>query len=92
MKVNDDGRTTDGRRTTDDGQRMITIVHLSLRLRCTKKGVKSVAYPVAVGQKVTKNLPVSFYSPTSGFKLLRTVRAYAYIICFLLTGAIPKAS
>ena len=30
-KVNDDGRTT------DDGQRMITIVHLSLRLRCTKK-------------------------------------------------------
>ena len=34
VKVND-GRT-DGRRTTDDGQRMITIVHLSLRLRCTK--------------------------------------------------------
>ena len=35
----DDGRTdrqTD-RRTTDDGQRVITIVHLSLRLRCTKK-------------------------------------------------------
>ena len=28
-------RTDDGR--TDDGQRMITIVHLSLRLRCTKK-------------------------------------------------------
>ena len=28
--------TTDGQ-TTDDGQRMITIVHLSLRLRCTKK-------------------------------------------------------
>ena len=28
--------TTDGR-TTDDGQHMITIVHLSLRLRCTKK-------------------------------------------------------
>ena len=28
--------TTDGRQT-DDGQRMITIVHLSLRLRCTKK-------------------------------------------------------
>ena len=27
--------TTDGR-TTDDGQHMITIVHLSLRLRCTK--------------------------------------------------------
>ena len=31
--------TTDGR-TTDDGQRMITIVHLSLRLRCTKKKEK----------------------------------------------------
>ena len=30
--------TTDGR--TDDGQRMITIVHLSLRLRCTKKPQK----------------------------------------------------
>ena len=29
-KVKDDGRRT------DDGQRMITIVHLSLRLRCTK--------------------------------------------------------
>ena len=28
-------RTTDGR--TDDGQRVITIVHLSLRLKCTKK-------------------------------------------------------
>ena len=39
VKVNDrqtDGWRTDGR-TTDDGQRMITIVHLSLRLRCTKK-------------------------------------------------------
>ena len=31
--MTDDGRT-DGR--TDDGQRVITIVHLSLRLRCTK--------------------------------------------------------
>ena len=29
--------TTDDGRQTDDGQRMITIVHLSLRLRCTKK-------------------------------------------------------
>ena len=29
----DDGRTD---RQTDDGQRVITIVHLSLRLRCTK--------------------------------------------------------
>ena len=25
------------------------------------------AYPAAVSQKVAKNLPVSFYSPTSGF-------------------------
>ena len=35
--------TTDGQddgRRTDDGQRMITIVHLSLRLRCTKKESK----------------------------------------------------
>ena len=32
-KVKDDRRRT---QTTDDGQRMITIVHLSLRLRCTK--------------------------------------------------------
>ena len=30
-------KVNDGRRTTDDGQRVITIVHLSLRLRCTKK-------------------------------------------------------
>ena len=36
--------TTDGPRTTDDGQRMITIVHLSLRLRCTNKS--TVAYKV----------------------------------------------
>ena len=35
--------TTDGRtdgRTTDDGQRKITKVHLSLRLRCTKNSLK----------------------------------------------------
>ena len=32
-----DRRTTDGRRTMDKGQRVITIVHLSLRLRCTNK-------------------------------------------------------
>ena len=36
-KLTTDGRTDDGR-TTDDGQHMITIVHLSrIRLRCTKK-------------------------------------------------------
>ena len=28
--------------------------------------VNGDAYPVAIGQKVTKNLPVSFYSPTTG--------------------------
>ena len=32
----DDRRTTDGR-TTEDRQRIIPIVHLSLRLRCTEK-------------------------------------------------------
>ena len=32
--VNSERRTTDKR--TDDGQRVITMVHLSLRLRCTK--------------------------------------------------------
>ena len=31
-------------------------------------GVNGDACPVAVSQKVTKYLPVSFYSPTSGFK------------------------
>ena len=34
----------------------------------TQKGVKSDAYPVAVSQKVTKNLLFFFYSPTPGFK------------------------
>ena len=33
-------------------------------------GVNGVAYPVAVSQKVVKILPVSFYSPTSGFKAI----------------------
>ena len=32
-----------------------------------QKRVKSDAYPVAICQKVTNNLPVSFYSPTPGF-------------------------
>ena len=32
-------------------------------------GVIGTAYPAAVSQKVAKNLPVSFYSPTSGFNL-----------------------
>ena len=31
-------------------------------------GVNGDEYPVAVSQKVTKNLPVSFYSPMPGFK------------------------
>ena len=48
-KVND-ARTDDGQtdgRTTDNGQRVITIVYLSLRLRCTKKARKSlpIFYP-----------------------------------------------
>ena len=42
-------------------------------------GVNGAAYPAAVSQKVAKNLPVSFYSPTSGFKLYMTVhRSWAY--------------
>ena len=40
-------------------------------------GVNGEAYPVAISQKVTKNLPVSFYSPMPGFKtLLRPVLSY----------------
>ena len=35
-------------------------------------GVKGDAYPVAITQKVTKNLPVSIYSPMPGFKLNHT--------------------
>ena len=35
-----------------------------------QKGVNSDVYPVAISQKVTKNLPVFFYSPTSGFKYI----------------------
>ena len=35
-------------------------------------GVNGDAYPVAISPKVTKNLPVSFYSPTSGFKMVYT--------------------
>ena len=31
-------------------------------------GVNGDAYPAAVSQKVTKNLPASFYSPMPGFK------------------------
>ena len=41
------------------------------RLGCVisiKIGVPGDAYPVAISQKVTKSLPVSFYSPTQGFK------------------------
>ena len=43
------------------------------RLGCVisiQKGVNCGAYPVAFSQKVTKNLPVPFYSPTQGFKTL----------------------
>ena len=40
------------------------------RLGCVisiQKGVNCDAYPVSFSQKVTKNLPVSFYIPTPGF-------------------------
>ena len=43
------------------------------RLGCVvsiQKCVKSDVYPVAISQKVTKNLPVSFYSPMPEFKLI----------------------
>ena len=43
------------------------------RLGCPiskQKGVNGDAYPVAISQKVTKNLPVSFYSPAPGFKMI----------------------
>ena len=38
-----------------------------------QKGVNGDAYSVAISQKVTKNLPVSFYSPTPGFKVHFTI-------------------
>ena len=53
-KVYDDGRTT------DDGQRMITIVHLSLRLRCTNKKVK-IAYVKHTFRFVAHNVPSSIF-------------------------------
>ena len=49
----------------------------SERLGCIisiQKGVNDNAYPVTVSQKVTKILPVSFYSPTPGFKWKRFIR------------------
>ena len=51
------------------------------RLGCViaiQKGVKSNAYPVSINQKVTKNLPVSFYSHTLGFNI--RVIYYFYIV------------
>ena len=33
-----------------------------------QKGVRGDAYPVSISQKVTKNLPIFFYSPSPGFK------------------------
>ena len=42
-------------------------------------GVNGDAYPVAISPKVTKNLPVSFYSPTSGFKDVIMVPPKRYI-------------
>ena len=38
------------------------------KLRMRPIGVNGDAYPVAISPKVTTNLPVSFYIPTSGFK------------------------
>ena len=36
--------------TTDDGQHMITIVHLSLRLRCTKNATNNFDYTTTAGR------------------------------------------
>ena len=47
------------------------------RLGCIipiEKGVKGDAYPVAISQKVMKNLPVAFYSPTPGLNFKRFQR------------------
>ena len=42
--LTDDRQTTDGRRTTDAGQRVITIGHWSLRLLCPKKGIVALNF------------------------------------------------
>ena len=49
-------------------------IHEPGRLGCVisiKKGVNSDAYPVAISQKVMKN--ISFYSPTPGFKEINAI-------------------
>ena len=46
-------------------------IHETGRLDCIiskEIGVNGDAYPIAISQKVTKNLPASFYSPMPGFK------------------------
>ena len=51
------------------------------RLGCVisiQKGMKSDAYTVSIYQKVTKNLPVSFYSHMLGFNI--GVIYYFYIV------------
>ena len=56
-KLTTDGQT-DGR-TMDDGQRVITIVHLSLRLRCTKNQGVFIKHYAPVGNKVQKAILTS---------------------------------
>ena len=46
---------------TPEPGRLVCVISIEI-------GVNGDAYPAAVSQKVAKNLPVSFYSPTSGFK------------------------
>ena len=48
--LTDDGRRTDGRRTTDAGQRVITIGHWSLWLLCPKNGNRRYKFLV-LGRK-----------------------------------------
>ena len=47
-----------------------------------QKGVNCDAYPFAVSQRVTKNLPVCFYSPMSGFKQLLVTVIKAELIFY----------
>ena len=57
-------RRTDGR-TTDDGQRVITIVHLSLRLRCTKNEYRETDILLRICDVVNGN--VKLESPWTGW-------------------------
>ena len=73
--------TTDGR-TTDDGKRLITIVHLSLRLRCTKTLIQLSKLHNAFYFAAFKIIFLSFYAP------ITSDECYAW---FHLNAASPAA-